>query len=559
MHDVGIRIKFVLLSAITVLALLVVGGILLSALHNAQVDSHKGRIRAISEAAVAIIKDYEARAARGELPAEEARTRARNTLRAMRYSGDEYIFVNALDGNTIVHGGKPEMEGRNMIAVTDPNGVPFFRALNEAAQAGGRFVEYSWSKPGASSPSPKIGYALLSPDWKWVVGTGVYVDDIDAEFRRHALQAGGIGLLAGAVALALALLVSRSITGPLLRLSAAMRRLADHDLTVTVPDTGRRDEIGEMARAVDIFKERGEENQRLRREQEEAEERSLAERKAMLVRLADSFERSVRDVVSVVADSATEMRTAAESLSATTETAAAKAAAAALAADESSASVNTVAGATEQLSSSIQEIGRQVAASHGVAAKAVTEATRTNDLMSGLARAANEVGDVVNLINSIAGQTNLLALNATIEAARAGEHGKGFAVVASEVKSLANQTAKATEDIQARIAEIQQATGTAVSAIRDIGDVIGEMNSITSTIAAAIEQQGAATRDISGNVTQAAQGTRTVSANITTANQASAEAGAAASQVLGGAGQLAQAAEKLRAEVDSFLAGIRAA
>ncbi|MDR6770260.1 methyl-accepting chemotaxis protein [Azospirillum sp. BE72] len=410
-----------------------------------------------------------------------------------------------------------------------------------------------------AQPSPKIAYSELTPGWKWIVATGVYVDDIEADFLRRAAEAGLLGGVLGVGALLLSLWIARSITQPLSRLTAAMRRLANDDLDVEVTDGGRRDEIGQIAVTVGIFKERGLENRRLRTEQEEMRVKAEAERVALLSRLADGFERSIGEVVRQVTASAGTMRQTAQALTSSTATATTRSTAAAQAAEEAAVSVNTVAGATEELSSSIGEIGRQVSASNDVANQAVAEATKTNEVMNGLVRAANEVGEVVNLINSIAGQTNLLALNATIEAARAGEHGKGFAVVASEVKGLANQTARATEDIQRKIAEIQQATNVAVVAIRDIGHVIGEMTSISSAIAAAVEQQGAATRDISANVHQAAQGAQAVSANVAVASEATTDAGTKADEMLGESGRLTGVADRLRGEVDGFLASIRAA
>ncbi|PWC36353.1 cache domain-containing protein [Azospirillum sp. TSO35-2] len=559
MQNISIKIKFVIISIVMLCAIVGVGAILLSALRDTQEEGSQERVQSVVESAVGIIKDFEARASKGEMTVEQAQAAARIVVRAMRYSGEEYVFVTDLEGRLEVHGGQPQFEGRNMGGAKDPNGVYYARLLTEAAQKGGGYVRYSWPKPGQTEPSPKVAYAQLAPGWKWVVGSGVYIDNIDANFRRHAIEAGLIGAGLGLAALLLALWIARSITQPLSRLTVVMRRLADDDLEVAVTDTDRGDEIGQMAKTVGVFKERGVENRRLHQAQEEMQAKAEAERVALLSTLADGFERSIGEVVRLVTTSAGTMRQTAQSLTASAATATDRSSAAAQAAEEAAVSVNTVAGATEELSSSIGEIGRQVSASNDVANQAVDEAAKTNEVMNGLVRAANEVGEVVNLINSIAGQTNLLALNATIEAARAGEHGKGFAVVASEVKGLANQTARATEDIQSKIAEIQQATNVAVVAIRDIGSVIGQMTSISSAIAAAVEQQGAATRDISANVHQAAQGAQAVSTNVAGANKASADAGGKAEEMLDEAGRLSSVADRLRGEVDGFLASIRAA
>ncbi|MBP2297883.1 methyl-accepting chemotaxis protein [Azospirillum picis] len=536
-----------------------VAAIILSGLQDTQEEASQDKVRSVTEAAIGIVKDYESRVATGELTRDQAQSLARNSLRAMRYSGTEYLYVMEADGKVLVHGGQPQVEGKNLGEAKDPNGVAFMRLQLDAARNGGGFVAYSWPKAGQTEPSPKISYALMSPQWHWMVGSGVYIDNIDADFRRHAIDAGIWGGGLGTLALVLALWLTRSITLPLSRLTTVMSRLADGDLDVAVTDAGRGDEIGRMAKAVDIFKDRAIENRRLRDGQEELRAKAEAERLQLLSSLADGFQRSIGEVVSQVTASAGTMRRTADALNSSTTSAASRSSAAAMAADEAAVSVNTVAGATEELSASIGEIGRQIGASNEVANRAVTEATRANRVMDGLVRAAAEVGDVVSLINSIAGQTNLLALNATIEAARAGEHGKGFAVVASEVKGLANQTARATEDIQKKISEIQQATDVAVAAIHDIDAVIGEITGISGAIAAAVEQQGAATRDISSNVQQAAMGAQAVSSNVAGANEAVADAGGKANEMLDEAGRLSGVADRLRGEVDGFLASIRAA
>jgi methyl-accepting chemotaxis protein len=357
----------------------------------------------------------------------------------------------------------------------------------------------------------------------------------------------------------LGFLLARGISMPITGITEVMRRLAANDKAVEVPFRGRGDEIGKMAAAVQVFKENAIEMERLQSEQEALKIRTEEERRAAMLKLADAFEVSVKGIVETVASAATEMQGAATAMSGTAEETSRQTMVVASASEQASANVQTVATATEELSASIQEIGRQVSTSTQIASQAVLETRRTAETMSGLVEAARQIGDVIGLINSIAGQTNLLALNATIEAARAGDAGKGFAVVASEVKALANQTAKATEEIQVKVSEIQSATGGAKTAVESIESIIARLNEIAATIAAAVEQQGAATRDISSNVQQAARGTQEVNVNIAGVNQAAAETGSAATQVLSSASGLSNEAETLRREVEAFISTVRAA
>jgi methyl-accepting chemotaxis protein len=383
------------------------------------------------------------------------------------------------------------------------------------------------------------------------------IDDIEAAMTNRLYGVAGTGLL---ISLSLLGWIVRSmIVRPLTAMATAMATLAKGDLEVAVVGADRKDEIGVLARSLQVFKDNGLEMRRLAAEQEAMTKRAEEERRRAMLELADRFEASVGGIVGTVASAATEMQGAAQSLSATAEEANRQATAVSAAATQATANVQTVASATEELAASIGEIGQRVERSAKIAQQAVEDTRRTDATVEGLATAAQKIGEVVSLIQDIASQTNLLALNATIEAARAGEAGKGFAVVASEVKSLATQTGKATEQIAAQIGAIQGATGEAVQAIRAIGATITQIDEIAAEIAAAVEQQNAATRDIAGNVTQAAQGTGEVSSTIAGVMQASGEVGAAATQVLGSAGELSTQSEKLKAEVETFLATVRAA
>jgi methyl-accepting chemotaxis protein len=354
-------------------------------------------------------------------------------------------------------------------------------------------------------------------------------------------------------------LAAFGIARPMAQSVGCLNKLAAGDLTVDIYGTGRKDEIGEIAAGMTVFKDNMTRTRQLEAEAKEAEERSAKERKAAMNKMADDFEASVTEVVNAVSSAATELQSAAQSMTATAEETSRQSTAVAAAAEQASTNVQTVATAGEELSSSIAEIGRQVSQSTTIASRAVDDANTTDAKVKGLAGAAQKIGDVVKLINDIASQTNLLALNATIEAARAGEAGKGFAVVAAEVKTLANQTAKATDEIGQQISSIQAATRESVDAIQAIGKTIGEINEIATTIASAVEEQGAATQEIARNVQQAAAGTGEVSNNIGGVTKAASETGSAASQVLSSSQQLSRQSEALRKQVDEFVATVRAA
>ncbi len=359
-----------------------------------------------------------------------------------------------------------------------------------------------------------------------------------------------------AVLIVLLSLIGRSIARPILQMTTAMKELAAGNTSIDIPAVGRSDEIGQMAHTVQVFRDNMVKTEQMEAEQREAHE--ARERRARAIeKMTKEFDHTVSTMLDTVSSASTQMQSTAQSLNATAEKTSKQAINVASAAEEASANVQTVASAAEELSSSIDEISRQVAQSTQVAGAAVMEVEGANAKVQGLADAAQKIGEVVALITDIADQTNLLALNATIEAARAGEAGKGFAVVASEVKNLANQTAKATEEISTQIGGIQGATQEAVSAIGAIGGIITQINEISSTIAAAVEEQGAATQEIARNVEEASTGTDEVSNNIGQVTQAANDTGASSNEVLSAASELSRQAETLRAEVDKFLHNIR--
>jgi len=354
------------------------------------------------------------------------------------------------------------------------------------------------------------------------------------------------------------ILMRMQVAAPLHRLTAIVDALAGGNTAVEVPATERRDELGVMARAINLFREKLIEIDELRHQRAEAEKAAALEKKQMMQTLADGFEQSVKGIVEAVSEAANHLQSNAQSMAGVAEASSHQAGAVAAAANEASASVTTVATAAEELSASIAEITRQMTESASSTRQAVSEVGRMGDTIESLNGAADKIGGIVQIINEIASQTNLLALNATIEAARAGDAGKGFAVVASEVKTLATQTARATEEIAAQIDSMQSITRDAVATVGTISTTIDRVNEIASAIAAAVEEQSAATREISNNAQQAASGTNEVNSNISGVSTAVQEAGHASGMVLSAANQLSTDAVKLRHEVDTFITRIRA-
>ena len=551
--------KLGILVGVTLLGLciagLLAGYLMKREMVNARIDQTKSIVEMARNMAASLVKRVNA----GELTKDAALAEFRRYGNAMTYDkGAGYLFASTSDGITQL-APDPKQVGTNRMDV-EVNGRKLSRELMEGVKANGEILlYYEYVKPDQEKPIRKIGYAVAVPGFDMYLGTGAYLDDIDAKLAPIAWLLGlailGIGIISSSVAW----MIGRSISRPLGLLGARMREIADSKLDGDIPGLGRGDEVGTMAATVQIFKENALRIRGLEQAEAEAQARAGAERRAAMENIASDFERSVTGIVRSVSTAAAGMQTTAQSMTATASDASVRAATVGAASESSSNNVGTVAAAAEELSSSVTEISRQVARSSEVASKAVADAERTNATVQALSTGAEKIGEVVKLIHSIAAQTNLLALNATIEAARAGESGRGFAVVASEVKALANQTAKATEEISAQVAAMQASTSEAVTSIGSITETIAQMSEITSSISTAIDQQGDATREIARNIQSVAAGSSEISTHIGGVTTAASATGKAASEVLSNARELDNQSGMLRNAVDEFLGKVRAA
>jgi methyl-accepting chemotaxis protein len=558
---VKLRTKLALLMGLSTVAVVVTVIASASALHQRMYDDRIDKLRAVVQSTRSFAAGLEARVVAGKLTRDQGFAALSDYVHTMRFDhGDGYVTLSGFDGITRLHGADPSRDNKPSSA-KDANGktVPELAAAALSGSTDEGTISYSFPKPGQTVAEPKVAYVARFAPLQSYFLAGAYTDDLAAEVRNRIISLGMTGGAIVAVLLLVVWLINRDISGGLGRLGASMRRLANGQLDEAVPGLHRGDELGAMAQSVQVFKDRTIEADRLRAEQEETKLQAADERRKSMHELAAKFEASVGGIVEGVVAAATELQATASAMAATAEETSQQSTSVAAASQQATQNVQTVASATEELSSSIREISEQVAQSSGMIKEAVQQAGLSNEQVQGLTHTAVKIGDVVKIISDIASQTNLLALNATIEAARAGEAGKGFAVVASEVKALANQTAKATEEIGVQIKAIQEATQSSAQSIQSIAATISKVDETAAIIAASVEEQGAATQEIARNVSQAAHGTQEVSGNITGVNEAAQQTGKAAARVLASAGELSQSGETLRAQVKVFLGEVRAA
>jgi methyl-accepting chemotaxis protein len=544
--------------AILVLNVLMVIGLGANALWNSLMDDRMDKVRALTMAGYSIADHFYKQEQVGVMSRDQAQQAARDALRAYRYDGEDYLFVYLTNGQVVAHGAKPELEGQSLIGLKDADGLLMVKKLIEVAEQGGGFVTYKWERtPGAFEE--KISYGIAHKPWGWMIGTGVYTSDLRELFVEEVTAFAGSALLLVLLAGAVALGVARSIVRPLTAATEEIALVADGKLDIQISGTERQDELGRIAQGLEVFRANALERHRLESAQKADEERHKAERTKAMKAMADQFESKIGTIIQALGGTAHDMQKTAGRLEESADEASRLCVTVNSASTEASTSVETVASATEELSASISEIARRLAEASTIAGAAVRNADEANRMVNDLNIAADKIGQVVGLITDIASQTNLLALNATIEAARAGDAGKGFAVVANEVKQLANQTARATDEITQQIDGVQQETRGTVKAIGEIAATIRRIDQIAAGIASAVEEQGAATAEIAHNVQEASAGTSEVSRGIDGVNQAVEVADGAAHSVTGSADTLANMADDLQRAMDQMLQTVRAA
>ncbi|WNV11722.1 methyl-accepting chemotaxis protein [Tardiphaga sp. 709] len=556
----GLRVKFLVIIGIALTGMITLVPIALYNIRSQMMTDRQAKIQHMVDIGHGILAHYQKLEGDGSLGREQAQAAALAVIKGLRYDKVEFFWINDMAPNMIMSPAKPELDGKPVGDLKDPSGNYLFRGFVDVAQKQGEgFYGYLWPKLGSEQPVSKLSYIKKFAPWDWIIGTGIYLDDVDAIFRHTAWTFAWICLGLLVLVLAISLAISRTVTQSLITITSLTEKLAAGEDEFEVPYTNRRDEVGSLARALRVFKENTTAVRMMHGEQQKLMQRADEDKRGAMLELAGKFETSVESVVREVFSEASEMQKAAESMSESADRANGRANSVAEACHEASGNVQMVASAAGQLSASINEISLRVTQAAQVADKAANDGQRANATVQGLAAAASKIGEVIGLINNVAAQTNLLALNATIEAARAGEAGRGFAVVATEVKSLATQTAKATDEISAQITSIQAETSSVVGNIQNILATINQVNEISSSIASAVEEQGVATQAIAQNVRDAASGTNRVSQNISDVNAATSETGLVAGTVVAASARLTGKLRSLQAEVSGFVASIRAA
>jgi len=552
------------LSLISIVLSLVFVGIsifVLVQMRSTMIDDRRGKVRALVESAISVADHYSALQENGSLSEEEAKEAAVTAISGMNYDGKNYFFICTTEGILVYHPTRTEQIGQNLMqsdhAGTKRNFTLFVTtALNSPHLEG--FSESYGRRPGQKElTSLKLYMSAVDQRWDWVISTGLFIDDIDALFMKRALLILVLAAVGLAIGIGLSFVIGRSITRPLNHTVSALEDLGAGRNDVAVDLDESNTEIGRLSRAFNRFREKSQETEALRQRQAEAEKQAQEQRRRDILGIAEDFERSFAATVQSLAEQAVKMAESSQSMSKNAQESARNSTRVNTAANTAADNVQTVAVASQELGSSIQEIARQIGLAQDVVRKTQSRSGDTQEQISALAQTVGRIGSVVELIDSIAEQTNLLALNATIEAARAGEAGKGFAVVAGEVKALANQTTKATDDIRRQIEVLGQSTTQSVNGVQDVANVIRDLEETTSAIATAIEEQNAATGEIGRNTEVTSKEMKSITQAIQSVTSSVDSTMSTAEIVSKASSDVQSMADQLNQDIRNFLDRIR--
>ena len=554
--SVGKKLNILITCSIT--AMVIIAALLLVQNKNTMFDDRSAKTQSVVELAYSAIDRYVQEEKAGKLSRDEAQNLAKAAVNHMRYDGNNYFWINDLYPRMVMHPIKAELNGKDLTENKDPTGKHLFVEMADVARKSGEgIVHYQWSKQGvdADKTYPKVSYVKLVPEWGWVIGSGIYIDDVNSAFMEASIKVALTILAFITVLLGSSVVISRNIKLPLQRISNDMAVLAQGQ-SITVEDQDRSDEIGGMAKALENLNQKLSAARALEEKQKELKKQAEIEKRQATLALARRFDDQVGSMIGTLASAATELQATAQTMRNVADDTAGSSKAVAASSDQANTNVNSVASAIEELSASSAEIAAQINNTRTRSNDTAHRAREANATVENLDVLATQIGEIIWSIRDIAEQTNLLALNATIEAARAGDAGKGFAVVADEVKKLATETSQKTNEIEEQISQIQHATKLSVEAMQHIIGNISEIDDAITTVSAAAEEQNAANMEISRSVSDASQSVNNVAETIISVENGARETGHSADGVLGAANDLASLSDRLKSSVEEFLSSI---